>query len=77
MFMGCKGKIQKTIEEKKCVCYEILYFGMEGFVLHFILEWKKKKFGHQPSKPKKYARDPSLGTLSHTDLLYPSVWLAC
>ena len=36
--MGCKGKIQKTIEEKKCVCYEILYFGMEGFVLHFILE---------------------------------------
>lgn len=36
--MGCKGKIQKIIEEMKRVCYEILYSGMEGFVLHFILE---------------------------------------
>ena len=30
--------MQKTTEKKKCVHYEIVYLGTEGFVLHFILE---------------------------------------
>lgn len=31
MFIGHIRKTQKTIEKKKCVHYETLYFGMKGF----------------------------------------------
>lgn len=67
------GKMQKTIEKKKCVHHEILYFGMEGFGFF----WNETKNGQQPSKLKKYARGPSLGAFSLTGLLYPNVQLVC